>query len=81
MYPNTKVLMEASIFCPGGTDVLAGSVLELLGNVKELLCSSEVLLALGMRFLHGRTMESGGAGVIWLTLLDIGAVVRDVLCV
>ena len=63
MYPNTKVLMEAEIFCPGGTDLLVGSVLVLLGNMEELLSSSEVLLVLGTRFLHGRTMKRGGSGI------------------
>ena len=63
MYPNAKVLIEAVIFCPGGTDLLAGLVLDLLDNVEELLNSSEVLLAIGVRFFHDRTMKREGATV------------------
>ena len=63
MYPNTKVLMEVTIFCPSGTVLLAGSVLALLENVEKLLSSIKVSLVLGTTFLHSMTMKRGGDSV------------------
>ena len=70
MYLNKKILTEAAIFCPSGTDLLVGSVLDLLDNVEELLSSSEILLSLGMSFLHGRMMKRGGAGIDTVVITD-----------
>ena len=78
MYPNAKVLTEVAIFCPGGTDLLAGLVLDLLGDVEELLSSSEVLLVLGTRFLHGRTIKREEPALIQLSsLVALRAVARS----
>ncbi len=78
MYPNTKVLTEAAIFCPRGTDLLASLVLDLFGNVEELLSSSKVLLELDKRFLHGRMMKRGGAALRLSVVL--GVVARYFVC-
>ena len=47
-------------------------VLDLLGNGEELLSSSEVSLALGMRFLHGWMTKRGGAAVEMIVFAVVG---------